>query len=121
MRNISRRRSARSAGVVCASLAALVLLASCGGSGPAATGVTHTVTMDGTGFVPRELTVNVGDKIVWKNQDPFPHTATSKEAGFDSKEIDEGESWSYTAEKAGDFNYVCTLHENMTGVLHVKQ
>ena len=118
MRSTSRRRSGSE--VVAALL--LVLLAACAGPGAsaAATGVTHTVAMDGTAFVPPELTVHVGDTVVWKNEDPFPHTATSTSAGFDSKKIPAGKSWSYTTKKKGDFDYVCTLHENMTGVIHVQ-
>jgi plastocyanin len=115
-----RPRSVRNAGLACVSLAALVLLASCGGPGAPATGVTHTVNMDGTAFAPPEITVHVGDTIVWKNQDPFPHTATSKAAGFDSKKIAAGKSWSYTTTNKGDFDYICTLHENMTGKIHVQ-
>ena len=112
-----RHRSARSA----AALLGLILLPSCAGSGaPRATGVTHTVVMDGTGFVPADLTVQLGDDIVWKNDDPFPHTATSEAAGFDSKKIAPGKSWSYRTRKKGDFDYVCTLHENMTGTIHVQ-
>ena len=127
MRNIFRRRSRSNAGLsarfsrALSFVSVLALLTSC--AGPAADGTagkTHTVSMDGTAFAPPDITVHVGDTIVWKNKDPFPHTATSQSAGFDSKDIDEGQSWSYTATKKGDFDYVCTLHDNMKGVLHVQ-
>jgi plastocyanin len=129
MQSIFRRRSrsnaARGARVralhACVAVIALVLLTSCAGPGAkAATGKTYAVSMDGTAFVAPDITVDVGDTIVWKNEDPFPHTATSQSAGFDSKKIREGQSWSYTTTKKGDFHYVCTLHENMTGVIHVR-
>ena len=127
MRNIFRRRSRSNAGLsACFSRAlsfvsVLVLLTSCAGPGADSTaGKTHTVSMDGTGFAPSDITVHVGDTIVWKNEDPFPHTATSQSAGFDSKDIDEGQSWSYTATKKGDFDYVCTLHPTMKGALIVR-
>jgi plastocyanin len=120
MQSTSRRHSVRNRRLLaCLSLASAILLASCGGS-RAAAGTTHTIDIDGTAFVPPEMTVHVGDTVVWKNKDPFPHTATSKSAGFDSQDIDEGGSWSYKATKAGDFEYDCTLHDNMKGVLHVK-
>jgi plastocyanin len=81
---------------------------------------THTVLLEATGFTPANLTVAAGDSIVWVNKDPFPHTATSKEGGFDSKQIQSGKSWKYVASKKGEFPYVCTLHPTMKGVLQVK-
>lgn len=86
---------------------------------PAPAATTHTVAMDGTRFVPETLTVRRGDRIVWVNKDPFPHTATA--AGtFDSASIAAGHSWSYVARKAGEFPYVCTLHPGMKGRLVVQ-
>jgi plastocyanin len=80
---------------------------------------THTVTMEATGFSPATLTVNAGDRVVWVNKDPFPHTATAK-AVFDSGPIAPNKRWTYTASKRGDFAYVCTLHPTMKGRLVVK-
>jgi plastocyanin len=85
-----------------------------------ATPKTHTVTMEGMRFQPEVLTVAVGDTIVWVNKDVVPHTATSDAAGFDSKDIQGGESWRYIARSKGDFPYVCTLHPSMKALLHVK-
>jgi plastocyanin len=81
---------------------------------------THTVTMEGMRFQPEALTVAVGDTVVWVNKDMVPHTATSDAGGFDSKNIDGGESWRYTARSKGDFPYVCTFHPSMEALLHVK-
>ena len=83
-------------------------------------GATHRVVIDGTRFQPDELTIAVGDSIVWVNNDPFPHTATSTDADFDSGEIAPTKSWTFKAVKAGDFPYVCTLHRSMKGTVHVK-
>ena len=81
---------------------------------------THRVTMEAVAFQPADITVKVGDKVVWTNQDPFPHTVTSKAQGFDSKAIAAGKAWTYRAKKKGDFPYVCTLHPTMTGTIHVE-
>jgi len=80
---------------------------------------THTVTIDGTRYEPATLTVNRGDTVVWINKDPFPHTVTAAPI-FDSGSIAAGARWSYTARKAGDFAYICTLHPNMAGRLVVR-
>jgi plastocyanin len=81
---------------------------------------THTVTIDGTRFQQADLSVARGDVVVWVNNDPFPHTVTSKAGGFDSQTIDAGKSWKYTAVKKGEFPYVCSFHPTMSGMLRVK-
>jgi len=81
---------------------------------------THTVTIEGMRFQPDVLTVASGDTVVWVNKDLVPHTATSKDGGFDSKEIQTDGSWRYTIRTAGDFAYVCAFHPTMTATLRVK-
>jgi plastocyanin len=102
--------------------AALTLLLCSTGSAAAtpAKPVRHAVTIDSTLYQPQTITVAAGDSIVWTNKDPFPHTITSKTGGFDSKQIDAGKSWTFTARKKGSFPYVCTFHPTMTGTLKVR-
>ena len=80
---------------------------------------THTVNMEATAFSPGTITVKAGDRVVWVNKDPFPHTATAKGV-FDSGSIAPNKRWTYTAAKRGEFAYVCTLHPTMRGTLVVK-
>lgn len=87
-------------------------------AGPKAT--THTVVIEAMRFDPQELTVKVGETIVWINHDPFPHTATAAGGQFDSHEIAAGRSWKYTARKTGVFAYACSLHPIMLGTLRVE-
>jgi len=65
------------------------------------------------------LGVKRGDRVVWMNKDPFPHTATAH-GTFDSGSIAPGHSWSYSARKPGEFAYVCTFHPGMKGTLIVQ-
>jgi plastocyanin len=81
---------------------------------------THTVTIEATSFKPESLTVAAGDKVVWVNKDPFPHTATSTSGGFDSGNIEPDKSWTFTAVKKGEFGYICSLHPTMKAVLKVE-
>jgi plastocyanin len=98
---------------------ALFMAAAVGLAIPALAAKTHTVVMDGTRFHPETLTVKRGDRVVWVNKDPFPHTATA--AGtFDSRSIAAGKSWTYVARKSGEFAYVCTFHPGMNGTLLVQ-
>jgi plastocyanin len=99
-------------------VAALVLVTGAAQSKPRPR--THTVTIAEMRFTPETLSIASGDLIVWVNKDLVPHTATSKEAGFDSRTIEPGASWSVRLRKAGKFAYVCTLHPTMKAALQVK-
>ncbi len=81
---------------------------------------THTVTIEYMRFQPESLTVARGDTVVWVNKDIVPHTATSKDGGFDSQVIPVEKSWKFTVRKKGTFAYICTLHPTMTATLRVK-
>jgi plastocyanin len=109
----SSRRRARVALVV-----ALAALSVGGATGAAPAATPHTVVMEAVAFQPSVLTVHVGDTVVWRNQDPFPHTATS--AAFDSGPIAGGASWTYRTQQRGELAYICTLHPTMKAVLRVE-
>lgn len=81
---------------------------------------TRTVVIHNFAFHPAELTVNVGDTIVWKNTDIVSHTVTAVDGSFDSDEIKPGKSWKLVAKKAGTFAYACSPHPNMKGKFTVK-
>ena len=91
-------------------------------SAPAArsSATTHTVVIEAMRFDPQELTVEVGERIVWVNRDPFPHTVTAVNRQFDSHEIAAGGSWTYIPKTSGVSAYACSLHPAMTGTLHVE-
>lgn len=109
------RRAARVVGV----LLAFTVAAGAAYAAPAAP-KTHSVTIEATRFVPEKLTVHRGDRIVWTNKDPFPHTVTGRSGGFDSRSIAPNASWRYVAGRVGTFPYVCTFHPTMTGTLVVE-
>lgn len=86
----------------------------------AAGAATHTITIEGMKYVPQTLTVQRGDRIVWRNRDVVPHTATARGA-FDSGNIAAGASWSHAAPgKAGTYGYACTFHPGMRATLVVE-
>lgn len=99
----------------------LALMAFCalGANAADATAQTHTVVIEGFKFHPATLTVHRGDRIVWRNKDLVPHTATSHGV-FDSRSIAPGSSWTYVARKVGTLPYVCTFHPTMQGSLAVE-
>lgn len=77
------------------------------------------VTIDNFTFTPAELTVKAGDTVTWTNHDDVPHTVVS--AGkFRSKALDTDNSFSFTFTAAGDYQYFCSLHPHMTGMIKVE-
>jgi plastocyanin len=80
---------------------------------------THTVVIEGMRFTPATLTVHRGDRIVWRNKDLVPHTATADKI-FDSHGIPADGSWTYVAAKAGTLPYACSLHPSMKATLEVQ-
>lgn len=79
------------------------------------------VAISGNAFVPADATVNVGDTVVWTNQDVVPHTATttSGPASFDSGILTQSQTFSYTFTAAGGYAYYCVVHPEMTGTITV--
>jgi plastocyanin len=70
-------------------------------------------------YAPNPQSVAVGQQVVWRNDDSIPHTATG--TGFDTGIINPGATSSpITFTSAGQRNYFCTLHANMTGTLNVQ-
>jgi plastocyanin len=77
------------------------------------------VTIDNFTFEPKQLTIKVGTTVTWKNRDDIPHTVVS--AGkFRSKTLDTDDSYSFTFTLAGDYQYFCSLHPHMTGMIKVE-
>jgi plastocyanin len=72
-------------------------------------------------FAPKDITIKPGTKLVWINHDETPHTVTSTDKSFTSKGLDTDDKFEHTFTAEGDFNYICTLHPFMTGVVHVRK
>ena len=82
---------------------------------------THSVRIEGMRFIPETLTVHRGERIVWTNYDPVPHTATAmRQRAFDSHALAPNASWSYVAGKPGKYPYHCTSHPAMRATLIVQ-
>lgn len=69
------------------------------------------------------LTVKVGQKVTWTNQDSMEHDVTptgSAKGAPHSKLLAKGKSYTWTATKKGSFNYICSVHPYMKGKVIVK-
>jgi plastocyanin len=81
---------------------------------------THQVTIRGMQYEIPEVTVRVGETVVWKNDDIFAHTVSAADQSFDSGLIQPGASWTYVAKTAGVHPYSCKPHPNMKARLVVQ-
>jgi plastocyanin len=84
---------------------------------PTASGSGNAVTIVNFAFNPQKITVKTGAKVTWTNQDGVQHTVTSadgistsanKTSLFDSGNLSQGQTFSYTFTKAG--TYLLRVH-----------
>lgn len=93
----------------------------------AAQGREVKVIMQNRIYEPKSITVTVGTKVTWINQDAYGHNIVSGTRGaadagslFKSDNINQGDSFSYTFTKAGTYPYFCSVHPGMDGTIIVK-
>ena len=81
-----------------------------------------SVGMDDIKFVPEEISVDVGQRIVWTNNEAVPHNVTAREgADFASDTLQQGETFEHTPSEAGTIDYFCTIHPRQTGQITVTE
>jgi len=91
-------------------------------------GLAGDLEVDIAGFMfdPQDLTVQVGETVTWTNNDDVPHTVTAGTPDmptpeeFDSGVLQPGDTFTYTFDEAGTFDYFCTLHPDMTATITVE-
>jgi plastocyanin len=73
-------------------------------------------------YDPDPITINQGDGVQWTNEDNAPHTVTSRQEGvFDSGLINPTDTWLINSAEIApaEYEYYCTLHPFMAGMLIV--
>jgi plastocyanin len=79
------------------------------------------IKMQNIQFDPKDVTVKVGQKVTWTNDDTVSHNVTAQSgADFKSKDFGKDGTFSFTPDKAGTIKYVCTIHPGMTATLTVQ-
>jgi plastocyanin len=76
-------------------------------------------------YIPSQIVVEKGYEITWMNEDSAFHSVTSgfydEPTGlFDSGYLDPYQSFSYTFDDVGVYDYYCTLHPWMEGQVIVE-
>jgi plastocyanin len=80
----------------------------------------HTVTISNFAFSPATVTVAPGDTVVWTNSDFVPHSATARDAAWDSKAIGANDAWRFVARTRGRHEYYCVFHPTMKATVVVR-
>jgi plastocyanin len=78
------------------------------------------VKIDNFTFAPSTLTVKAGTIVTWRNEDDIPHTVTSSARLFKSKALDTDDSFSFTFNDIGTYEYFCSLHPHMKATIVVE-
>ena len=68
-------------------------------------------------YQPEPVRVQVGEPVVWTNRDGgVPHTVTASDGSWDSKIMEQGDTFSMTFDEPGVYAYICTLHPPRRGI-----
>lgn len=81
---------------------------------------TKNVSLKNIAYNPSTVTVKVGDKVVWTNDEDVPHSVTADDNSFDSSPtcspsatstcMMKNDKFPFTFAKAGTFVYFCRVH-----------
>ncbi|MBS3168434.1 cupredoxin domain-containing protein [Candidatus Woesearchaeota archaeon] len=76
-----------------------------------------SVKMKSLQFNPRLIIIDLGDKVVWENEDQVLHTVIGFDVDID---VEPGTSFEHTFNSIGSFNYICKIHPGMSGTVVVR-
>ncbi len=83
---------------------------------------TDTVEISNFAYSPKVIEVKVGTTVTWTNKDGVKHDVKSDNGNtLDGPLLAKGETWSYTFEEAGTFDYHCSPHPYMKGSVIVTE
>ena len=81
----------------------------------------HSVSISGFAFHPPTVTIRVGDRVTWTNDDTTAHSATATGVlTFNSEDLDPGASFTAPFPTAGSYEYICAIHPTMVGLVVVR-
>ncbi|HVL33263.1 MAG TPA: plastocyanin/azurin family copper-binding protein [Actinomycetota bacterium] len=75
---------------------------------------------EGWTYRPKDLTVDVGTKVTWRNVGGTNHTVTATDGSID-EDLKPGQKYEHTFTKSVALRYACKPHPWMTGTLVVKK
>ena len=76
-----------------------------------------TVAIRSHRFDPRSVAIRAGQTVNWTNYDNTSHVVSG--TGFNG-ELAPGTSYSHKFDSPGTYEYICTLHPDMVGIVVVR-
>ncbi len=83
-----------------------------------ATAMTATVGMEGVSFVPDTIKVAAGGTVKFDNTSTITHNVTFEDEKSGTLEV--GDDYERKFSESGTFNYLCTFHAGMKGIVTVE-
>ncbi|MCW5878781.1 MAG: cupredoxin family copper-binding protein [Anaerolineales bacterium] len=85
-----------------------------------------SITISNFSFRPGSLTVKAGTTVTWRNAEDSPHTVTADDGSFTSGTLSLGDSFSFTFDQPGTYDYYCEFHggsghTGMSGTIVVEE
>lgn len=75
-----------------------------------------SVAIENYQYLPKTITVKKGTVVTWTNKDAVAHTVTSTSGSvLNSPYFGKNQTWSYTFDTVGTYDYKCAPHPYMTG------
>jgi plastocyanin len=86
------------------------------------TAVEKNVAIADFSFTPQNITIGVGDTVIWTNNGPSQHTVTSDSGlELESPVLDVGQNYSHMFGSEGNFSYHCSIYPTlMNGTVFVQ-
>jgi plastocyanin len=82
----------------------------------------HTVIARAAVFSPVDITIPVGERVRWFNEQSIFHTITpiGHDEWSEATVNNAGETFVHRFDDPGEFDYECTVHPGMVGVIRVE-
>lgn len=77
-----------------------------------------TVTVSDNTYDPAEVEIAPDQAVRWVFVGPNEHDVVAEDRSFVTELVTEG-SYTHRFSKAGEFNYICSIHPEMRGVVRV--
>lgn len=80
----------------------------------------NQIAMENFAFTPNNISVAVGQKVTFINNDFTTHNIVANDGTFTSGNIAPGKRFEKTFATAGIIAYHCSIHPSMTGQIEIK-
>ena len=80
----------------------------------------NTILIQNSTFNPNPMHIKAGTEVVWVNQDNTPHKIVSDTGNFESPTLNNGDTFTYTFDKPGEYNYHDGINTSIKGKLIIE-